>query len=322
MQDNIPHHDLEAEAKAFDDRMIERDNAGFIPDIRDGVKCDYFYKSCFRDPHFFKLYCGTAAGWFTDALSNHGQGLNILDVGCGPGFISLEVARAGHHVTAIDISQKSIDLAQKALDRNKYKDGFGSLTYKVMPFEEVRGTYDALIFSGALHHFENISEQIELSLSLLKPGGLLICHEPCHEQFRKEDAAQVAMMRSILSITGHWYEDNLYDGNKDVSVFDQHAQDVYDEYFHERDKHEVDGQSPNDNSVTGEELIVLLNQRLTEIEYKKGFSFIYRFLGGLRGADEIVHKLADLFKTYDRYSVKNGYMNPNQFFYVGKKSSN
>lgn len=39
------------EARAFDQRIEERVQASFIPDLRRAVKCEYFYKSFWRDPH-------------------------------------------------------------------------------------------------------------------------------------------------------------------------------------------------------------------------------------------------------------------------------
>jgi 2-polyprenyl-3-methyl-5-hydroxy-6-metoxy-1,4-benzoquinol methylase len=90
---------LRAEADAFDQRIIERLAAGMIPDLRRSVKCEYFYKSFWRDPHFIDLYLGSTARTLIELLGRHGRpGMRILDVGCGPGYYSLEIARSGHHV--------------------------------------------------------------------------------------------------------------------------------------------------------------------------------------------------------------------------------
>ena len=35
---------LAEEAAAFDQRITERRQAGYVPDLRRAVKCDYFYK--------------------------------------------------------------------------------------------------------------------------------------------------------------------------------------------------------------------------------------------------------------------------------------
>ncbi|MBS4095619.1 MAG: class I SAM-dependent methyltransferase [Sulfuricella sp.] len=308
------------EAKAFNDRMQERESAGFVPDLRDGVKCEYFYKSFFRDPHFMGIYLGQIAKWFNDSLLNYGgNGLAVLDVGCGPGIISLEVARNGHHVTGIDISEKSIFLAEKALKNNKYVEGFGSLEYVLSSFEAIDGMFDAIIFSGALHHFSDMDEVVAKSLTHLKKDGIILCYEPWHEKWRKQDAAVVALLRLVLSITGHWYERYPEVSNITQENFDSFTETIYHEFLMECDKNENGGQSPHDNDSSGDEIIAALNKAYNQIEFKPGFSFIYRFLGGIRGGDQVAHQLSDVFATFDQYSVAKGYMNPNGFYYAGRK---
>ncbi|MBZ0090654.1 MAG: class I SAM-dependent methyltransferase [Sulfuricellaceae bacterium] len=300
--------------------MQERGIAGFIPDLREGVKCEYFYKSFFRDPYLMRLYLGQIAKWFNDSLIKYaGQNLTVLDVGCGPGIVSLEIARNGHHVTGIDISEKSLSLAKKALNNNYHTDNFGSLQYALSPFEEIEGTYDAIVFSGSLHHFSNIDSVITKSRFHLKKEGLILCYEPWHEKWTMQDAAIVALLRLVLSITGYWYEtypelSKITGGN-----FDAFTDEIHREYLIERDKNEPGGQSPHDNDSTGDEIIAALNEGFHLLEFKPGFSFIYRFLGGIRGPDQILQQLADLFTAFDQYSVERGYMNPNAFFYVGRK---
>jgi hypothetical protein len=79
------------------------------------------------------------------------------------------------------------------------------------------------------------------------------------------------------------------------------------------------GQSPHDNDSTGDEIIAALNGAFQQVEFRPGFSFIYRFLGGIRGREKMVRELADLFTIFDQDCVAKGHMNPNAFFYVGRK---
>src|SRR5256885_1411592 len=185
--------DLKSEAAAFDQRIAERDQAGFIPDLRRAVRCDYFYKSFWRDPHFISLYLGEHVRTLLELLRTHGKaGIRILDVGCGAGYVSLELAREGYHVTAIDIAEKAISAAKKTLASNPYKDNFGSLEYQVMSLDQVRGRFDAVLFSGVIHHFAQPDAVVRSALELLVPQGLVLCAEPCHDSWRQADAAQVA----------------------------------------------------------------------------------------------------------------------------------
>jgi SAM-dependent methyltransferase len=315
-------HGERKEAQAFDHRIDERINAGLVPDLRRAVKCEFFYKSIWRDPQFVRLFLGEIADTYLRMLRQYaGPGLRILDVGCGAGYLSLELARAGHHVEAIDISERCIEVARKTLQENCFKTGFGSLNYRVMPFRQVTGLYHVVLFSGSLHHFSDAEEQVMFACDLLGPRGLILCYEPCHEQWRMEDAAQVALVRLLLSLTGVWYEPFLdTDIYKDQTKLESYVTDVHTEYVTERDKTEAGGQSPNDNSSSGQDILAALRGQLDELEYKPGFSFIYRLLGGLRGSDKVVSALATLLTVYDQMSVKNGYMKPNGFFFIGRKT--
>src|SRR5271170_2234995 len=47
------------------------------------------------------------------------QGLDALDIGCGTGFLSLELAARGHRVTGVDFAPAMLALArQKAAERH------------------------------------------------------------------------------------------------------------------------------------------------------------------------------------------------------------
>jgi SAM-dependent methyltransferase len=311
--------ELEAEAAAFDRRIEERIRAGFVPDLRRATKCTYFYKSFWRDPHFIKLYEVEGVNTLLEMLRRHSGGnLRVLDVGCGAGYVSLEFARAGHRVLGIDISHKCIEIAREYRDQNPFTEGFGSLDYEVMTLEEVTEPFDCVLFSGCLHHFSDPAKAVREAMELLPAGGLILAYEPCHEQWRMQDAAQVALIRGLLALTGFWYEEpfELKDGG---SEFPTLVQDVHTEYVTERDKDEVGGQSPNDNSASGEVILNALREHLRELEYKPGFSFIYRLLGGLRGPDETVYGIADFLAAYEKYSIANEFLQPNYFFFLGKK---
>jgi len=79
------------------------------------------------------------------------------------------------------------------------------------------------------------------------------------------------------------------------------------------------GQSPNDNASTGVQILRTLRTELDELEYRPAKSFIYRLLGGLRGSDETTHALA-VITLFERFSLREGFLRPNSFFFVGRNS--
>lgn len=313
--------DLAAEAAAFDSRISERVAAGFVPDLRRAVKCEFFYKSFWRDPQFIRLYLGHIVDGYLDLLHRRcGAGLSILDVGCGAGYVSLELARNGHHVTAIDVSKANIDVARRMLAENPYRENFGSLRYEQLPFHLVDGQYDVVLFSMALHHMPDVTAVVRRSRDLTRPGGHFLCHEPCHERFREQDAAQVALIRAVLALTGHWYDPGEVTPHlAGDEGFATYVGGVQTEYVLERDPNEPQGQSPHDLEADGETMLNALRASFQEIEFRPGYSFIYRLLGGIRGPEERIRALADFLALYDRMAVERWNLAPNFFWFLGKR---
>ena len=317
--DNI-NENLTEEARAFDNRITERVKAGFIPDLRRAVKCEYFYKSFWRDPLFISLYLGKINEGYLDLLNKYSKpGASILDVGCGAGYMSLELARNGYKVTAFDISSASIKQAEDVLRDNPYLDGFGSLEYLVAPLSEMSGKYDVVLFSVSLHHMTDMPGALDKAKSLLNEGGLLLCYEPCHDRWTEADAAQVALIRGLLALTGRWYDpEEIQTDLQYEEVLEKLTKEIHEEYVEERDKHES-AQSPHDNEADGGEMLEALRIRFTELETRSGHSFIYRLLGGIRANEEDTQKIAEFIAAYDRFAVKNRYLNPNGFYFIGSK---
>lgn len=313
--------ELSEEAAAFNRRISERQQEGFVPDIRRAVKSEYFYKSFWRDPHYVGLYLGRMVEIHLALLRRYAPPhARVLDAGCGTGYFALELARAGYHVVGFDIADKAIAAARETLASNPYTQGFGSLRYDVSSFLEARGRYDAVFMSGVLHHFQDLGSAVSHLHSLLEEGGVLVAYEPCHERWQRADAAQVALIRGLLWLTGYWYEPpDDADALRQTDAFDRWVGDVHTEYVTERDKSETGGQSPHDNAALGSEIMAALGEHFTILENLPGVAFIYRLLGGLRGDENRLHRIADFLTLYDRYAVDRGFLQPNGFYVVARK---
>jgi len=59
---------------------------------------------------------------------------------------------------------------------------------------------------------------------------VLLCAEPCHESWREADAAQVALIRILLSMTGFWYEKDLGTRLKTIGALAAYVREVHTEY--------------------------------------------------------------------------------------------
>lgn len=97
----------------------------------------------------------------------------VLEIGCGTGIFTEAFARSGSHITAIDLSEDLIAIAnQKNLPENQ-------VNFVNRSFEDCTnmGPYDAIIGSSILHHLD-LNNSLQLIYKLLKPQGIMSFAEP------------------------------------------------------------------------------------------------------------------------------------------------
>ena len=69
----------------------------------------------------------------------------VIELGCGTGWLSLEMARFGAQVVGYDTSSKAIKIANQMKKKNKIKNNFGSLKYINQNMEKFEGKKKVLI---------------------------------------------------------------------------------------------------------------------------------------------------------------------------------
>jgi len=192
------------EAKAFDRQIYERARHGHLPDLRRVQPCDWFYNNPWRRPYLVNMVFGRC---FRFALQRV-IGRTLLEVGSGPGHMSLEFAREGFHVIGIDLSIASVEFARQVAAENPFLEGFGSLEYVVADFLtwQPPHPFDNVCFFGTLHHFDKPADVLNKVNSLLNPSGRFIVVEPTRDWLTLRDAAIIALIRWLLAWHGAWYE--------------------------------------------------------------------------------------------------------------------
>jgi magnesium-protoporphyrin O-methyltransferase len=89
----------------------------------------------------------TLLGWLPEDL----RSARVLDAGCGTGALSVEAARRGAHVVAIDLSPTLIDLARERLPQNL---GLGTIDFQVGDMLDVTlGRFDYVVAMDSLIHY-------------------------------------------------------------------------------------------------------------------------------------------------------------------------
>ncbi len=101
---------------------------------------------------------------------------SVLDFGCGTGWTSLFLAKAGYDVTGVDISEDAVNLARE----RAIEEGVTGAHFIVADYEGFVASreYDYVLFYDALHHAEDEQEAVHAAWRALKPGGAMFAFEP------------------------------------------------------------------------------------------------------------------------------------------------
>jgi ubiquinone/menaquinone biosynthesis C-methylase UbiE len=100
---------------------------------------------------------------------------NILDLGCGTGFISYSLAKMGYKVTGIDVSEKIVISAKK-----RYKNKNLQFIKKNILKTKLKPQFDCILILDVLEHIRNDLEILKKAKKLLKKGGILILKVPSY----------------------------------------------------------------------------------------------------------------------------------------------
>lgn len=114
-----------------------------------------------------------------------GRNLRILDVGTGTGFFALLLARAGHQVVGIDLTEEMIVNARKAAEEQGL-----AVEFYVMDAEHPEfpaGSFDVVLTRNLTWALPHIDDAYKSWHRLLKKGGVLINFDGdyCREQAGK-----------------------------------------------------------------------------------------------------------------------------------------
>ncbi len=99
--------------------------------------------------------------------------LDVADLGCGEGYLTIETARWAHHVTAIDRSAGVLARAKALAARKKCTN----ITWKKGELEKLpidTASMDVALLSQALHHASEPAAAVLEAARILKPGGRLL----------------------------------------------------------------------------------------------------------------------------------------------------
>ena len=121
----------------------------------------------------------TAAYSFCTGRKPATQDIRILDAGCGTGSGTdyLIHQNPGAEVTAIDLSEKALEVAQERCQRSgvidKHEQPVKFQQLKLEQATQLEGEFDFINCVGVLHHLPEPEKGLQAIAKKLKPGGIL-----------------------------------------------------------------------------------------------------------------------------------------------------
>ncbi len=98
-------------------------------------------------------------------------GLNIVDIGCGPGGLCHKLAERGAIVTGIDPNADAIKTARQ--------NGEGNFQTSAAENTGLSNDqFDLAVFSKSLHHVDHMSEALGEAMRIVRSGGRIAVLEP------------------------------------------------------------------------------------------------------------------------------------------------
>jgi len=129
----------------------------------------------FKTQYFPTFLLPTAVKRY-EILRKYIIGNKILDAGCGTGWADFLLASEGFKVTAIDLSDKSLEKARKIKDLLGFKTRFVKDDLEELSFKD--NAFDSALSFDVLEHIPDLDKALSEMRRVLKPKGMLVASFP------------------------------------------------------------------------------------------------------------------------------------------------
>ena len=98
-----------------------------------------------------------------------GSNGRLLEVGCGIGVDSIQLAKCGFDVTAVDLTESALQVAKEFAARRDVNINFQLGNAERLDFPDA--SFDVVYSFGVLHHTPDIEKAVTEVRRVLRPGG-------------------------------------------------------------------------------------------------------------------------------------------------------
>jgi ubiquinone/menaquinone biosynthesis C-methylase UbiE len=137
----------------------------------------------YDDSRLVRTYQHRVQALVVDSLGLR-KGMNVLDLGCGTGWATLEIAsRLGGtgRVVGLDLSEGMIEQARKELPRFRYDNV--EFVLQSASSLNCAGCFDYVISTNAFHHFADKEGVFARVWRSMKAGGSFVIQDYCRDFF-------------------------------------------------------------------------------------------------------------------------------------------
>lgn len=137
--------------------------------------------------------------------------LLVLDIGTGPGFFAINLALAGHEVTAVDVTQEMLQYAKSNAESYGAKVDFVLHRGEFLPFED--NSFDLIVSRNVIWNLEYPKQALAEWARVLAPGGRMVYFDAnwylylYDEELRARKKAAEAAFRTKYPV--HNYAGNM-----------------------------------------------------------------------------------------------------------------
>lgn len=142
---------------------------------------------------------------------------NILELGCGAGYLYLRLLAHGYFMTGVDLSEEMIRVLERETPaRLKGRSNLAVMDIMEFAYRD-QNLYDAVVLSALLHHLFDYETIVRKYCAKIKTGGLfLICFEPLKQE--APSPARYALHRGLARLDEFFYRRKMK--NEGVPLFE------------------------------------------------------------------------------------------------------
>jgi 2-polyprenyl-3-methyl-5-hydroxy-6-metoxy-1,4-benzoquinol methylase len=242
---------------------------------------------------------------FVKAMISHPK-RKILEVGCGNGYLSLELARDGHEVIGLDTSQEMINVAERTRDAHPTPSDFGKLTYSCADITSWQGKedhFDIVIMNRTVHHLHHLQSAIANVKHLLTSNGQFICQDYAYDRLNDQTASWMYSMQRLLFLSG------LSEDDPTKATNDAQSIELLQTAWFQKSDHRLNRY---------EEMLQVF-QALFHEQHSSWVPYLFVSIGNAicNTTAEQEHAFIPFLRNMEQYLIEKGYIQAVGFRYVG-----